>query len=59
MTTNLISFICSYSCRYSSAFCKGTFAVQAATLDEAKKIARLHLIETGGIEGIDYIVRVA
>ena len=57
MTTNTASFICSYSCRYSHASCNGSFTVEAATPDEAKKLARQHLIEYGGLEGIDYSVR--
>ena len=59
MTTNTASFICSYSCRYSPLSCNGSFTVQAATPEEAKKLARQHLSENGGLEGIDYSVRKA
>lgn len=59
MTTNLVSFICSYSCRYSFSSCNGSFAVQAETADEARKLARQYLSEHGGLEGIDYNIRKA
>ena len=59
MTTNTASFICFYSCHYSHSSCNGSFTVQAATPEEARKLARQRLIENGGLEGIDYSVRKA
>jgi hypothetical protein len=59
MTTNIASFICSYSCRYSAYSGSGTFTVIANSAEEAKKLARQHLIENGGLEGIDYSIRKA
>jgi len=56
MTTSLLSFTCSYICRYSPCSGGGTFSVIASSVEEAKKLARQHLIENGGLEGIDYTI---
>jgi hypothetical protein len=59
MTTNTSSFICSFSCRYSPYSCSGTFTVIASSAEEARKLARQHLIENGGLEGIEYSIHKA
>jgi len=52
----MTTFTCSYCCRYSPSSCNGKFTVSATSLDEAKKLARQHLMDNGGIEGISYLV---
>lgn len=50
---------CSYVCRYSPWACKGSFELEAGSLEEAVQYARQHLRDSGGLEGLDWEVREA
>lgn len=54
---NTKKYLVSYACKYNPSACTGNFTVEADCYVRACVLARKHLIETGGTEGIEYSVQ--